>query len=148
MRIFDEVYTYVGGLSHAINLIHGFDPYVYIRFAPKGATLEGVCNTSYRRPCMYIALTVPVDFTLTQRNAMALDVILCHEYCHYIDALMHTGRERHDSGEMYEKDQIAKKVDECRTWRQTRDLAKELGLWNKKFFDCLKECEYTSEITY
>ncbi|GAG30164.1 unnamed protein product [marine sediment metagenome] len=148
MRNFDRVYAYVKKLSRAINRIHDIDPNVYVAFGPKDMKISGVCNTGYRGPDMYISLAVPVDFDLTPKHQTEIDVVLCHEYCHYIDAILSTGRERHDSGELYEKDQATKKADEHRTWRQTCKLAQNLGLWNKQFFIRLKECEYTTEITY
>lgn len=148
MHNFDRVYTYVKKLSHTINRMHNIDPNIHVEFGPKGIQIAGFCNTGYRGPDMYISLEFPVDFDMTPIHKIDIDVLLCHEYCHYIYAVSSTGKERHVSSELYINDHTSKKSDEHRTWRQTCKLAQDLGLWNKKFFTRLKECEYTSEITY
>ena len=148
MYTFDRVHKHVEKVSRIINAVYGIDPLVYVQVGPPGTIPSGYCKVSYKNSCMYIALVVPVDLELTPENKTSLTVVLCHEYCHYVDAIAHTGRERYDAGNRYEKEQIAKKADECKTWRQTRELAKELDLWDKQFFVCLKDCKYTSEITY
>ncbi len=147
MRNFDRVYTYVKKLSRDINRLHDIDPDIHVAFGPKGIRFSGFCIMD-RGADMYILLRLPVNFDITPIHKTDINVLLCHEYCHYLYALTSTGKERHESIELYVNDHTAKKIDEHRTWRQTCTLAQDLGLWNKPFFTRLKDCEYTSEITY
>lgn len=148
MFILERVRKHIEQLSGEINNLYEVDPDIYVRLGHKNTSIAGLCNTTYHRPQMYISLLIPCFIKMGRAVTTDLNILICHEYCHYLDALAHTARERHDSGNEYENDPIARKIDEHRTWRQTCELAKELGLWNKHFYNCLKKYNYTSEITY
>ena len=97
---------------------------------------------------MGIDIVVPWDCTLSKQDRIFLDIILCHEYCHYIEALGLTAAERQRLAYLYEEDTRTRKLDEQKTWRQTRKLAKRLGIWNKQFYKCIHQYIYAGWLKY
>lgn len=96
---------------------------------------------------MYVKIFVPHSVNL-KKHKMILTTIIIHEHCHYVDNYNMSIKERAESSNAYIKDPNARKIDEMRTWRSTKRVAKELGIWTKELFDEIKQFHFSSRLTF
>lgn len=146
-RTYCEILDYIEKLSMRINEVYDICPKVFLRFnqhqAPSGAVI-----LTYRVSDMYIELNIPHNYTFGKVHKTTLTCILVHEYCHYIDALTMSGRGRANNMTMYTNNQKHRRAEEQRNWTATKRLAKKLGLWNKAFYNAVRECYYTAAVQF
>lgn len=147
---FDKVYERIVSVSNRIDKLYGTDPLICIKVHSKDTQLEpeGTCTISYQKPSMEIIVEIPQKFKWTKFNRALIDMVICHEYCHYIAAIEQPARLRDDDVVLYLNNSQAKALDEKKTWYRTKALAKQLGLWDRAFFTAVKGCVYTSDINY
>jgi len=147
-RTYGEIIEYIASLSARINAIYDITPPVCIRFNQNG-DVSGSAVAAYRISDMYIEVCIPHNYVLCcTKHRILLAIILIHEYCHYITSLGMKACERTLSAEEYQIDQSVRRADEQKNWTATKKLAKELGLWNKLFFNMAKDYAYTAALTY
>jgi len=144
----EEVFLRVKELSDKIDDLYDINPVIKLRFFSKDIEMNGSCIVTYQKTNMYIELNIPHDLKMTRSNKVLLDVMLLHEYCHFIEALGLTGPERKSSSDLYNRKPQEKTRDEKKTWRQTKKLAQALGLWDRKFYNAVNSCTYVSDLTY
>jgi len=145
----EEVFLRVQKLSDRINKLYNINPIVDIAFFETdalGETFGGLCIVSSNP--MYIVVSVPYNIELTSKNVIQLDVTLIHEYCHYREELVRTRAERQKSASLYIKDSRERAKDERKAWRNTKKMAKLLGLWSRPFFREIKTLPFSSNLTY
>lgn len=112
-----------------------------------GKDFDGGMHSRYKKEKMYIELKLPHTLKF-QKDKLLIAAITIHEHCHYKDSFEMTPKERKKSLDEYLNNQHKRAADEKRTWRCTKKVAKNLGLWTKKFFKEVKTCEYASELTF
>jgi len=108
----------------------------------------GIAVAAYKASDMYIELNIPYNYTFGRKRKSILTCILIHEYCHYINALAMSGKERTDNIITYKNDQRYRRTEEQRNWTATKQLAKKLGLWNSLFYSAVCECYYTASVQF
>ena len=145
---FDTLYCRIRDLSEKINELHNVNPKVYLKFGKNTENPAGSCAATYKKVDMYIEIILPQNFKTSAKNKTLVDVMLCHEYCHYLEALTQSASDRKASIDLYNNDRVERTRDEKKTWRKTRALAKCLGLWNRKFYNAIKDCYYASDLQY
>ena len=148
-NVYIQIYERVIELSEEINGLYDIDPMINIKIDKSAGVFTGECTTTYKKPAMYIDLFIPSNIiTFGKKNKTTLDMILIHEYCHYMKALKLCANDRQKDSDDYTKYISERKQDERKTWRQTKALALQLGLWNKMFFKSLRTYVYSSDIYY
>lgn len=140
-----ELIDYIEDLSVRINDMYDICPEVFLRLNQSNK-IEGKVPLMYRISDMYIELDIPHNYTLADR--IMIIGMLIHEYCHYIEALTMSGRERANNGIKYVNNQNHRRLDEQRTWTATKRLAKELGLWNKPLYNAIRMCYHTTVLQF
>lgn len=146
-KTYCTIVEHIEDLSERINNMYGIQPKVFLRFNQNN-TVDGAAILTYRTPDMYIELNIPHNYTLGKTHKTVLACVLIHEYCHYIDALTMSGKERVDNMTAYENDQKCRRAEEQRNWTATKKLAKKLGLWNKLFYKVACNCNYTATLQF
>ncbi len=144
-KTYCEIIDYMEELSSQINNMYDICPEVFLRFN-QNHKIEGKVPLMYRISDMYIELDIPHNYTLADR--IMIIGMLIHEYCHYIDSLTMSGRERANNGIKYVNNQNHRRLDERRTWTATKRLAKELDLWNKPLYNAICECYHTTVLQF
>lgn len=142
-RTYCKIVEYIEELSAQINDIYNIQPKVFLRFNQNNE-IGGSTIPAYRISDMYIELDIPHNYTFGKKRRAILACMLIHEYCHYIESLSISGKERIDSVTKYIDDQKYRCADEQRNWTATKRLAKRLGLWSKLFYDVTCTHYYTT----
>lgn len=79
-----------------------------------------------------IEIGIPVDSTLSALRE-DIEITIIHEFAHYVYYVkLRTSKRRQLNDAKYFDNENFKWKEEQRTWIQTRELAKKLGLWNCK----------------
>lgn len=147
-RTYCGIIKYIENLSARINKMYGITPPVCVRFNQTN-NIGGAAIAMYKIPDMYIVVHLPYNYMLRcPKDHTILAITLIHEYCHYIAALHMNASERIVSVEKYHKDHSEKRADEQRNWTATKKLAKELGLWNKRFYNAIKGYSFSTLLKY
>lgn len=146
--MYGNILNFVHSLSKKIcNYLQIPVPRVYIYVAQDTGDLTGAMAPKPKESEMYIELLIPHDITLKRDKAL-LTAIVLHEHCHYYDSIRMTRIARQKSIKAYANSAYKRRLDEKRTWRCTKRLAKKLGLWSYAIFTEISRCEFASEITY
>ncbi|MCK4829160.1 hypothetical protein KA005_76260 [bacterium] len=146
-RTYCAVVEYVEDLSGRINNMYGIQPEIFLRFN-QDTEVTGAAILAYCTPDMYIELNIPYNYTFGKIHKAMLTCVLVHEYCHYIEALSMSGKNRVNTSVIYENDQKYRRAEEQRNWTATKQLAKKLGLWNKPFYAAVRDCYYTTSLQF
>ncbi len=147
-KTYCEIIDYITKLSIQINNMYDICPVIFLKFN-KDNEIGGATILTYRTSDMYIELDVPYNCIFGKIYKMTFACILIHEYCHYINALTMSGRERANSIDKYTYNQKCKRAEEQCNWTATKRLAKKLGLWNKAFYKTIYEnYPYTSALQF
>jgi len=143
-RTYCKAVDYVEKLSARINTMHDICPVVLLKF---NTNFErgGSAVLMSRISDMYIELDIPHNYRFGNVHFACM---LVHEYCHYIDALTMSGRERSLNIARYLNDSTYKQSEERRNWTATKRLAKKLDLWNKQFYNASLEYHYTTALQF
>ena len=147
-RTFCEIIEHVKDISGCINDMYNVRPGISIVFINQYREVGGASVSMYKTSDMYIELTIPHNYTLGRKNKITIAVVIVHEYCHYLKSLEMGSRERVVSVQQYPADQLIRRADEQRNWNATKKMAKNLGLWNKLFYNIARECYYTSALQF
>ena len=142
-----EIVDYVEKLSMLINAVYDICPEIFLRFNQNNE-IGGSTVLTYKVSDIYIELDIPHNYTFGKAHKATLTCILIHEYCHYIDSLTMSGRERANNMKTYTNDQKYRRAEEQRNWTATKQLAKKLGLWNKSFYAAVQKCYYTAAVQF
>jgi len=148
MVMFDQIYFRVVELSSAINALLNVNPRIIINFGSVGSDPYGACMIISKKSAMYITLNFPENFKWDKNNRVFVDMMLCHEYCHYIEDSLLFAKDREQSINNYLESAQLRAQDERKTWRRTKELAIQLGLWHKPFYNIVKKCMHASDIRY
>lgn len=146
-RTYCKIIEYITDLSGQINSMCNIQPKIFLRFNQTN-TVEGASVLMYRMPDMYIELDIPHNYTFGKKHMTTLTCMFIHEYCHYIDSLSMSGKERSNDMAKYLSNQEYRRLEEQRNWAATKQLAKKLGLWNKLFYKAACECYYTTPLQF
>lgn len=146
-RTYCTIIEYVKDLSEQINNMCNIQPEIFLRFS-QDIKVTGSAILTYCAPNMYIELNIPHNYTLGKTRKVNLACILIHEYCHYIESLSMSGRERSDAIDMYKNNQKYKDAEEQRNWTATKRLAKKLELWNMLFYTTACTYRHTTSLRF
>lgn len=142
------IVEYLADLSERINTIYNVQPEVFLQFN-QNDEVGGSAILTYRVTDMYIELDIPQNYNILKpAHRITLTCILIHEYCHYIEALTMSGKERVNSMREYTKNYRHRRAEEQRNWTATKRLAKKLNLWTKPFYNSACKCSYTSALQF
>ena len=145
-KTFCTIVEYVKDLSGQINNMYNIQPEIFLRFS-QDTMITGSAVLAYCIPDMYIELNIPHNYTSGKAHKTILTCILVHEYCHYIESLSMSGRERNNAISMYDNQKYKRAVEQ-RNWTATKRLAKKLGLWNKSFYAAVCNYYYTTALQF
>ena len=146
-KTYCEMLDYVENISAQINDMHNICPIIFLMFNQDNA-IGGSAILTYRISDMYIELDIPHNYKLSKSHNKNLTCVLVHEYCHYLDALSMSGKERADNMVQYTNNQKYRRTEEQRNWTATKQLAKKMGLWNRSFYAAARECYYTAGLQF
>lgn len=146
-RTYTAILDFVKDLSLQINIMYDICPKIFLRFNRENDS-GGATMYAHRISDMYIELDIPHNYTFGKINKTILASMLIHEYCHYIDAMTMTGRERVNTTYKYLSCIKYKRAIEQCNWTATKRLAKKLGLWNKSFYNAVRSCYYTAAVRF
>ncbi len=145
--MYDDILFFVQNLSEKICKIFNIPlPKIYILISRNG-DFNGGMTPRRNKSKIFIDLVIPHNVTLEKHRAI-ITAITIHEHCHYYDSLQMTAKEREISMNIYMNDSNKRKVDEQRTWQCTKKIAKLLKVWTKDLYKEVKQCSYTSNITF
>jgi hypothetical protein len=123
-------------------------PRVFLKFNQDNK-VEGGSILAFNSSSMYIEMDIPHTYTLAKKmHKTTIACVLIHEYCHYINALTMSGKERVKSMDLYIQKQSCRRAEEYRNWTATKNLSKKLGLWNKYFYNVARQCNYASALKF
>jgi len=148
MFIIYKMYKRIKNLSNKINNMYKVSPQIFIRFEDTDTQVNGSCITSYKKSDIILEINLPSNFGYKKKEALFIDMVLIHEYCHYIEALSVPAKTRKELIFKYIESSKERMRDEKKTWRQTKKMAKCLGLWNKLFYNNTQQCLYACDLTY
>ena len=108
-KTYCKIIEYIEELSTRINVIYDIQPEIFLRFN-QNDEIGGSTIPMYKASDMYIELDIPHSYTFGKIHRITLTYMLIHEYCHYIEALAISGRERVNSVTKYINDKNYKRV--------------------------------------
>lgn len=145
--MYNDILLYVQNLSERICRFLDIPlPNIYVRIT-QNEDFDGGMTPKRNRTEMFIDLCIPQNTSLKKHRAI-LTAITIHEHCHYYESVQMTAEARQKSLDEYLKDNQKRKADEQRTWRCTKKVAQHLNLWSKAVYNEVKQCAYTSHITF
>ena len=148
LYMIEDIFFRVKKLSGKINKLYDINPTIKLKIFSSKMELNGSCVVDYKNSNMYIELNIPHDLKMTLKNRASLDILIIHEYCHFIEALSLTWPKRTTAAKLYLKNLQEKTRDVQKTWRQTKELAQILGMWNKDFYNSVQDWTYVSNLNY
>ena len=154
-KTYCKIYKYVEEISEKLNTLLLVEPRVKIVITPDEAP-NGLCIISISSAYIEVRLPHTIDIKKVNETQLTLpwykDIIssiLIHEYCHYIDAVNMTLSGRKKDIQRYNRDVKYRRMTEIQTWKNTKIVAKWLGMWDKQFFKRVKEYHmYTGKLKY
>lgn len=142
-----QIITLVSRLSTQINTKYDVHPDILIAFGvSKPGDLGGECSVLYNRQSMKIELQIPWKQIYNTSTIDAITPLIIHEYAHYVYALKLTPEQRVADQKQYEADNAFRINDEKRTWRHTKKMAIELGLWNDAVKRATLTFKYSTQV--
>jgi hypothetical protein len=129
--------------------MYDVDPKIYIIYDQKLNAIEGSCMPAYRVDRMFLEVIIPRTYiTFGKKRKLEVAATLMHEYGHYLTDLYITGKERIKLSDEYNKSLFVRRCVEQANWTTTKQIAQNLGMWNKEFYKVCRESYYTSYLKY
>ena len=146
-KTYCEIVECAKDLSMQINSIYNVCPKIFLNFNSVNE-VGGSTGIYYRIHDMYIELDIPHNYTFGRVHRNEFIFMFIHEYCHYIDALTMSGKDRVNSITNYLNNSQYKCLDERRNWTTVKRVAKKLKLWNKPLYNAIRNYSYTAAIRF
>jgi len=145
--MYNDVLLFVQNLSEKIcKYLNVPLPKVHILISHK-KNFEGSMIPERQTAEMTIELYVPQNVSL-KKHKNIITTIVIHEHCHYYDSVNMAATKRKKSMRDYMNSITKRRAIEQRTWQCTKKVAKELGLWTRAIFKEVKQCCFTSKVTF